>query len=293
MSKIKIVNYSFIHSSMKKIFDIAKNLFSFIEIDITMIVLLILFFLLDCFEIYFLYLIFVILHEIVHLMVAKKLGYFPKKMKLSAFGASLEGFDDFLINDELKIVASGPFFNFCIVIVCYLFFWFYPESFSFLNDILIVNQSILFFNLIPIFPLDAGRLFLCVVSRKMCRGNALRIVKNISLLLVVVLFLISMISFFWYYNFSLGFAAVNLCLLLFGSTQGTSYKREILLRKKIKRLNKGVCQKVVYVKCGYDEKFLLKFIDGEHYFIFVFVDEKFQEMYRIDEWELLNLLGFI
>ena len=278
---------------MKKLVLMLGKMFSFIKIDYSFFLLLILFYILDDITFYLVYLVFLILHELCHLLVAKKFGYLPNKLKLTAFGASLEGYDDFLLSDEIKIVLAGPIFNLVVVIFCYLSFWFYPESYSYLNTILLVNLSILIFNMLPIFPLDCGRLVLCLISKKMGRRNAVRKVKNISLILVVFMFFISILSFFFYFNFSLGFVSLNLCLLLFDSCSGTSFKREISLRKKIKRLGKGVPQKMLFIKEDYPKQLLLKFIDGEHYFVFVFVNEKFEELGRIDEYSLLHELGFI
>lgn len=278
---------------MKNIRGKLSSIVSFVRFDYSFFVMLIMFVFLEDLVWYLWYLLFIILHEICHLIVAKKLGYLPKRLKLSAFGASLEGFDDFLISDEIKIVLAGPIFNLVVVVCCYLSFWFYPESFCFLNDVLLVNQSILMFNMLPIFPLDAGRIVLCLFSRKKSRRDAVEIIKNISFVLIVLMFAMSMISFFFYFNFSLGFVSLNLCLLLFESSSGTSFKREILLRKKMERLSKGVSQKVVYVQNTVTDVSLLKFLDGEHYFLFVFVDENFKEISRLDEFDLLKSLGFI
>lgn len=278
---------------MKKVKEKIHLFFSFVRLDYSFFVMLILFIFLDDLMWYLWYLVFIVAHELCHLAVARKLGYLPKCLKLSAFGASLEGFDDFLLEDEIKIVLAGPFFNLVVVILVYLSFWFYPESFCYLNDILLVNQSILIFNLLPIFPLDAGRLVLCFLSRKKSRREAVKIIKHISFILILLMFVFSMVSFFFYFNFSIGFVSLNLCLLLFESAAGTSFKREILLKKKIARLGKGVSQKVVYVKNESSEVSLLKFVDGEHYFLFVFVDENFRETRRLDEFNLLKNLGFI
>lgn len=270
-----------------------KKIKASVSIDYSFLCLLILALFLDSVRIYFLYVLFIILHELSHLLVAKKLGYLPKRLKLSIFGASLEGFDDFLILDEIKIILAGPLFNLFIVVGCYLSFWFYPESYEFLIDILTVNKAILLFNILPVFPLDFGRVILCLVSIKKGRREGLKITKKLSLFFIIVLFIISVVCFFCDFGFSLGFASINLCLLSFESSSGTSFKREILLRKKIARLGKGITQKVVYVKLNYPEKLLLKFIDGEHYFKFVFVDENFGERKTLSEFELLKNLGFI
>ena len=278
---------------MKRVFFRIKNIFSFFSVDYSFFVMLLIFILLDDLSFYFLYLVFIFLHEMSHLVVAKRLGYFPKKLKLTAFGASLEGFDDFLLTDEIKIALAGPLFNLIVSIVCYLCFWFYPESYCYLNEVLLVNLSILFFNLIPVFPLDAGRLLLCFLSKKNRRFEAVKLTKRISLIFVVLMFLVSVISCFLSFGFTLGVVSVNLCLLLFSSSENTSFKREILLNKKIKRLDRGVTRKVLYVSENYSESLLLKFIDGEHYFVFVFVNEKFEKIKEIDERTLLSHLGFI
>lgn len=264
-----------------------------ISIDYSFLLLLILAIFLDSFRIYFLYVIFIILHELSHFFVAKKLGYLPKKVKLSVFGATLEGFDDFLTLDEIKIVLAGPLFNLFIIIGCYLSFWFYPETYSFLMDVLFVNQMILLFNILPVFPLDMGRVLLCIFSLKKGRRNSLKFIKKFSLFFVVCMFILSVIFIKKDFAFSLGFASINLCILLFETSYGTSFKREISFKKKLSKLNKGINQKIIYIKNGYPEKLLLKFIDGENYYVFIFVDEECKEIGRIDELTLMKNLGFI
>lgn len=270
-----------------------KSLFEFIKMDYSFLFIAVLSFIIEEFKIYSIYIIFIILHELCHLFVARRLGYFPKKLKLTFFGASLEGFDDFLLADEIKIVLAGPLFNLFVIIVCYLSFWFYPESYEFLNDVLLVNKSILLFNILPIFPLDAGRFLLCLFSIKNGRRVALKRTKMISFIVVGVVFFVSLFVFFFQLNLTLGFVAINLCILIFESTEGTSFKREILLEKKLKRLGKGLRQKVIYVKQNTKFHSLLKFIDGDNYFVFIFVDDDFAETGRLDEKTLLENLGFI
>ena len=53
-----------------------------------------------------------------------------------------------------------------MIVVCYLSFWFYPESYEFLYEILIVNESIFLFNLIPIPPLDGSKVLFAILPAK-------------------------------------------------------------------------------------------------------------------------------
>ena len=89
--------------------------FSFLRIDISFAFLFFLMYLLGCVRLFLIYLFFIILHEMAHLFVAKRLGYLPARLRLSIFGASLEGYDDFSPNDEIKIVLAGPCFNFLMI----------------------------------------------------------------------------------------------------------------------------------------------------------------------------------
>lgn len=265
----------------------------YFKIDVSFICLLVLAIFLDMIKFYLIYVLFIVLHEFFHFCIAWKLGYLPNCVHLSIFGASLEGYDDFLVRDEIKIILAGPLFNLLMVVGCYLSFWFYPESYEFLEDVLIVNQSILLFNILPIFPLDFGRLILCLFSLKNSRKVAVSKTKNVSYFFLVLLFILSVVIFFVKLNLTLGFACINLCILTFDATSGTSFKREIVIRKKLTRLGRGIEQKIIIVNSEFDEKLLLKFLDSEHYFVFIFVDDCFEEVKRIDEFQLLKTLGFI
>lgn len=283
------LNFNKINQKLRKKF----KFLSFIKIDFSFLLLFVLAYFLEEIKLYFVYVVFISLHEMSHFFVAKKLGYLPKKIHFTFFGASLEGYDDFLFNDEIKIILAGPIFNFLVVIFCYVSFWFYPETFVFLNDILIANLSILLFNFLPIFPLDLGRVLLAVFSKKYMRNVALKKVKRLSLCFVCILFFVFLISFFFEYNFSLGFVCVNLARLLFSSTKETSYKRQFFVFRKLKFLKKGLFDRTVYVKSDSSLFELFKYIDDSHYFNFVFLDARGKEVKRMSEVELYRECDFI
>lgn len=266
---------------------------SFLKIDISFLLLFIIAYFLDEIRLYFLYVIFISIHELSHFFVAKKYGYLPEKIHFTFFGASLEGYDDFLFNDEIKIILAGPLFNFCMVIFCYLCFWFNPESYIVLNDVLIVNLSILIFNILPVFPLDFGRILLACFSKKHLRKRALEITKKISFFVLIFMFCLFLISFFFEYNFTFGFVIFNLARLLFSSTKETSYKRQFFVFRKLKLLKNGLLDRTIYVKQNTSLYNLFKFIDDGHYFNFVFLNEHGDIVDEISEIELYRKCEFI
>ena len=233
------------------------------------------------------------MHELSHFFVAKKLGYIPEKVHLSFFGASLEGYDDFNFYDEIKIILAGPIFNGFVVVFCYVMFWLFPEMSVIFDDVLPANLSILFFNILPIYPLDMGRFMFANLSKKRSRLNSLNLIKKLSMYLIFLLFFLFLISFFFEFNFALGFVCVNLMSLLFSNSKSTSYKRQFFVHKKLEGLSKGLFERRVYVDSKIDKIKLFKFIDNTHYYTFVFLDEdgsQVDEMSEIEFYRDNNLI---
>lgn len=255
------------------------------NIDLSFIFIFVIAYFIGEFRFYFFYVLFLIGHELSHFFVAKKLGYYPKKIKLNFFGAVLEGDDDFAQKDEMKIVLAGPFFNFCVIIFCYLCFWFEPETYEFLYEILTANWALLLFNILPIFPLDMGRFLLLFLSTKKIRNDAVRLAKNISIIFVLSLFGLFLLSSFFEFNFSLGTAAVNLMFLTLSNSEDTSYKRQLFVNRKFKLLRKGLLERVIYVQDNTPYFSLFKYIDDGHFVKFVFLDKSLRIVKTMSEVE--------
>ncbi len=281
------------HINLKnsEIFVKIKAFLRFFKIDASFFVILILAIILDEIGLYFCFCAFTILHELSHYFVAKKLGYLAKSIKLNFFGASLEGLDDFSISDEIRVILAGPLFNLSIIILCYLCFWFYPESYHYLGDVLLANWAIFVFNFLPVYPLDLGRILHALFSKKLKREDSLKKVKRISIIVIAILFAIYLLSFFFDLNFTFGFVVVNLCFLLFSSSKGTSFKRQLFVNHKYKLLSKGLIERNIYVKSDTPDYKLFKYIDDYHFFNFMFVDENLEVVNSINEIELYQKLN--
>lgn len=182
-----------------------------IEINLKIILVLILFLVLNNIDTYIIFLIFVLMHEIAHLTVGVLIGGRPKKMNLNPLGVSLEFYSYGKRNGIYKILffLAGPLSN---LIIALMFIYIDKEHYS---KIIYTNLAICFFNLIPILPLDGGkilkeilRLFvgieasnkLTLAFSKTCLfiisfGYAIMIVeiKNIYLLILI--------AYLWYLYF--------------------------------------------------------------------------------------------
>lgn len=114
-------------------------------------------------KIVFIAFISVLVHELAHTWVAKKLGYNVRQVYLDVFHGAAEIDLGYQKNykDTLKIVAAGPLSNAALVLISssLLISGVIPEAFvSFTTMFIIINLFISVFNLLPIFPLDGGRI---------------------------------------------------------------------------------------------------------------------------------------
>jgi Zn-dependent protease len=134
----------------------------------------------------------VVLHEMGHILTARKFGIDTKKITLLPIGgvASLEKIPE-NPRQELLVSLAGPAVNAIIALVLYPFV---PENIMFkqqdlynisgteifLASLFSVNVIIMFFNLIPAFPMDGGRALRALLSMRMDRTSATRIASNIG-----------------------------------------------------------------------------------------------------------------
>ena len=126
----------------------------------------------------------IIIHELGHVIFARLLGVKVKNIYIYPLGGVSKFNMDLNINPikELLILLGGPLFQFLSLFLIYLF-----------KDkkevIIIYHYSILLFNLLPIYPLDGGRLinilFQIFISYK--RSIKLSIIFSYLLLLIIIL----------------------------------------------------------------------------------------------------------
>ena len=103
------------------------------------------------------------LHEAAHALLTRALGYRVHSIELLPFGfvAKLEG--NIPRWDELVISAAGPLFSLIVATVCVAMGSVLPLG-EVVQEFVDVNFSIAIVNLIPVKPLDGGRILACMVK---------------------------------------------------------------------------------------------------------------------------------
>lgn len=116
---------------------------------------------------FFVYFIVVILHEFAHKIIANSLGYKMDKIFLMPYGAGISFNQNFIDEkDEALIAIAGPVFNFILAFTTITLWWIFPSIYTSTELFVFANIVIGLFNLLPIYPLDGGRILTCYLTTK-------------------------------------------------------------------------------------------------------------------------------
>ena len=161
----------------------------------------------------FYYVITVTLHEYGHYIVANHYGYKMESLVYSLSGAGITTDACFKARDEIKISLAGPIVNVFLILIIICLWWIFPLSYLYTYDFLICNIVVLIFNILPIYPLDGGRIIVSVLIIKNYNRNAvLKWNKIFCLILASILFVLFVVSIFYKINFNLLITSVFLTI---------------------------------------------------------------------------------
>ena len=194
------------------------------------------------------YVVFGILHELSHSLVGRKLGYKLNIITMMPYGASLSGNNSPLKPiDEIEIALAGPLFNLFMVVLAVFFKHIGLPCTQVLDMIRDVNMSYLMFNILPVFPLDGGRILLALLSIKLKRKTSLKICFYVGLAITILCFLMFFLSFKYGLNYMLGINALFLLIGLFNDDKTAYYININTLNKSLDKIEKGAMVKTFAV----------------------------------------------
>lgn len=236
------------------------------------------------------YVITIVLHEMAHAEAARKLGYSLNVIKLMPHGASLTGeFEGVKAGDEVLIALAGPAVNAVLAVVCVALWWLIPQSYFFTETFVTANVVTAVFNMLPIFPLDGGRAALALLSVKVKREKAYRILRIVGAVFALVFAASFAMSLITGVNFSFAAIAVFIFVSTVFPDKNSKYQRLYSMAFRLQRLKRGLPVKEIMVSENSTAVELMRMLNANYFCRFLVLDENFSLVGTIDELELESI----
>jgi len=137
----------------------------------------------------------ILIHELAHAYAAIKLGYEVSEVYIDIFnGAAMMDINNINDRDSVRIISVGPLSNVMLYLLSLISISIFGPN-DFLQKMAIVNLLIFIFNILPIYPMDGGRLlrsYLTIFTKN--KDKSITISAIVSLVLSILLLIYSIIT---------------------------------------------------------------------------------------------------
>ena len=203
-----------------------------------------------------------VIHELGHSYVASNQGYRLNKITLMPFGAVVSGnIEGLKPIDEIKVAVAGPFINLAVALFFVSTWWIFPESYAFTDVVAEANFIMAVINFLPVFPLDGGRIVLALLSSKMNKIKAIKIMKVSGIIFSLILFALFVVTIFYTINISILLFALFLLFATLSREKDNVYVRLTSITIDKRALNNGIIIKKQAVDKDITLKKLISILD--------------------------------
>ena len=241
---------------------------------------------------FLIYWVSILLHEYAHHLVALRFGLCMDEIRLYPFGAVLYG-ELHRLNclQEIIVALAGPLFNLFLAVVFTALWWMVPEIYVWTDVVVMANTSLALFNLLPLYPLDGGRILLNLLTLKKNPRAAFRFLRIFSLIVSILCFALYFLSFvLGAPNYTVGMAGF---LVLTGCLDGGT---EIKLRKSYsaqfpeEKLRCGIEVRTLAVSAKLTLFEILKLLHSDCYYRFLVLGENGKPIAELEHGVLSELV---
>lgn len=181
------------------------------RIDLKIFIFLIIFYFTKQIQIYTYIMIFAFIHEIGHLITGLLMGMKPEKLEIMPFGISVSfkikpqeynkkiKKGNYLEIKKIIVAIAGPLTNFVIIAIASKI----KMGITQYLMITYTNFLIMIFNLLPIYPLDGGRILKSILHIYFGKRKAEKYINIISKITVCTLTVISSIAILYIQNIAI------------------------------------------------------------------------------------------
>ncbi len=233
------------------------------------------------------------IHELFHIFYAVKMKIPIGRLVVLPFGISMKIKGKLSHLNEILLCAMGPLGSFAVAVLG-IYFSAIIKSNENIIYFIRANFSLFVINILPIYPLDGGRIFKRVLQEKLGIFKATQISMFISGLCVAIICVFIFVSVVAYrFNTSI----VMLCAFLIyeiSKQKNSAIKSysELLIysKEKLKESTLMPVREVVVAK-NCPSKNILKMLSDSFYMVINIVDDRGKIIGRIGEAELIETIA--
>ena len=232
-----------------------------------------------------------LIHEAGHSFAAEIFGYKLKKVTLMPYGAIVSGdMSGMSAREETVVVIAGPLVNLVIGFFIFALWWVFPETYPYTELAAQANFALAAINVIPAFPLDGGRLLVCLLSKKIGRVKAVKIAKIVSYVISAGLIGLFVYSCFIKVNFSILFFAAFVLTGALDKNAADSYVR-IFDELSLHRMRRAKEIKEIAVRSDTTVKKLYRMLTGDYLYRVFVLGGNGKPLKIIEPYELADFLS--
>ena len=180
-----------------------------IRIDLKILIFLVLFYFTNQLKIYLVIMLFCFIHELGHIFVGLIFNMKIEKLEIMPFGFSVS-FEDSVTENFKKIfvAAAGPLVTLALILI------FFNIEIKLKQEIIYSNILILIYNLMPIYPLDGGRIIKGILQIKVEEERAQKMIWKLTKITMIIITFVCSIAVYYFKNIAIFLSCIFLWTII-------------------------------------------------------------------------------
>lgn len=231
----------------------------------------------------------VLIHELCHLFMALLLNVRVYSVIIMPFGMTLRIDNSILRTPEKEalVALAGPFSNAVMLVFAYIFKGESENYYLFL----VINYALLFLNLLPVPPLDGGRIARCIIIKNAGLMYGMKIMRKISFFFIfLILTLGVLLVFISHVNVSLVMIGAFLLYNLADEKKNSDIliMRELIYEKEKLKEDKLIPCKMLCIHKNTPARRVLRKLNFSTFYIITILDDDLKILRTVTESDILK-----